>query len=180
MKVLELCDGSIGSEGLSTLAAALVNCTRLESLDLSNNDFSTAEAGLSSLSDWLQTADLTLNTLSLMYCEINDGGLEALAEGAMNNCKEMNLDGNNDIEASGWRNLSTSLQTESCSLESLILCDTDIGDDEAEILLAQVGDILPSVKAMSWAGWDTSSEEVQQKFFFFFIFFLVITGSSVS
>ena len=134
LTVLNLCDGSIGSEGLSTLVVALANCTCLERLDLSQNNFSMAAAGLSSLSDWLQTADVTLNKLLLMFCEINDGGLEALTQGAVNNCKEMNLDGNVDIGASGWRFLSTSLQSESCCLERLFLTYTGIGDDEAEIL----------------------------------------------
>ena len=57
-----------------------------------------------------------------------------MAEGAANNCKETNLHGNYNIGASGWRNLSISLQSESCCLESLILCYTDITDDSAEIL----------------------------------------------
>eukprot|EP00986_Skeletonema_menzelii_P009926 scaffold4642_cov104-Skeletonema_menzelii.AAC.1 len=56
LKELDLSSNSIGSEGLSTLAAALTNCTHLERLDLSNGDFSRAAVGLRSLSDWLLTA----------------------------------------------------------------------------------------------------------------------------
>ena len=133
LKELHLPYSSIGDEGLSTLAAALANCTCLEKLDLSYNDFSTA-AGLRSLSDWLQIAAVTLDELRLIYCGINDEGLTALAEGAVNNCKEMNLHGNADIGAVGWRNLSISLQSESCCLESLILTFTWIKDDNAKIL----------------------------------------------
>eukprot|EP00986_Skeletonema_menzelii_P009924 scaffold4641_cov57-Skeletonema_menzelii.AAC.1 len=55
-RLLGLSSNSIGSEGLSTLAAALTNCTHLERLDLSNEDFSMAAVGLRSLSDWLLTA----------------------------------------------------------------------------------------------------------------------------
>ncbi|KAK1733777.1 leucine-rich repeat protein, partial [Skeletonema marinoi] len=56
LKELDLGWNSIGNEGLSALVAALVNCTSLEWLNLSDNDFSLAAAGLVSLSDWLQTA----------------------------------------------------------------------------------------------------------------------------
>ena len=64
LKQLYLSDCSLGSEGLSTLVAALVDCTCLKVLDLSQNDFSTA-AGLRSLSHWVQTASLTLDALRL-------------------------------------------------------------------------------------------------------------------
>ena len=119
LKRLYLSNSAIDSEGLSTLVAALVDCTCLKVLDLSQNDFSTA-AGLRSLSHWVQTAALTLDELSLKWCEINDNGVQALAEGAANNCKEMNLHCNG-ITALGWRNLSILLPSESCCLESLIL-----------------------------------------------------------
>ena len=133
LKELHLSKSSIGSEGLSTLAVALANCACLERLNLSRNDFSSAAAGLRSLSHRLQTAARPLDQLRLEWCEINDEGLCALTQGAVNNCKEMNLRGN-IIRASGWRNLSTSLQSESCCLKRLVLCYTFIDDDEAEIL----------------------------------------------
>ncbi|KAK1733716.1 leucine-rich repeat protein, partial [Skeletonema marinoi] len=82
LRELLLPDNSIGNEGLSALVAALESCTSLERLNLSDNDFSLATAGLGSLSDLLQTAVLNLNELSLQYCAINDEGLQALTEGA--------------------------------------------------------------------------------------------------
>jgi len=133
LKVLELISNSIGNEGLSALAA-LANCTSLEELDLSRNDFSMASAGLGSLSDWLQAALLNLNELSLRSCGIDDEGLQALANGATNHCKDLDLSENDSITVLGLRRLSTSLQSESCRLEKLDLGWMDIGDDGAEVL----------------------------------------------
>ncbi|KAL7501261.1 hypothetical protein ACHAWT_011193 [Skeletonema menzelii] len=134
LKELELYQSSIGSEGLSTLAAALTNCTHLERLDLSEGDFSMAAVGLRSLSDWLQTAACKLDELILVWCEINDEGLRALTEGALNHCKHINLSGNRNITVSGWGCLSTAQKTESCGLENLGLTFNDIEDDGAEVL----------------------------------------------
>ncbi|KAK1733712.1 leucine-rich repeat protein, partial [Skeletonema marinoi] len=134
LKTLGLSWNSIGNDGLSALVAALESCTSLEELDLSDNDFSLATAGLASLSDWLQTAVLNLNELSLRYCAINDEGLQALTEGAVNHCKGLNLSENDSITALGLRYLSTSLQCDSCRLESLFIGSINIGDDGAEVL----------------------------------------------
>jgi len=134
LKLLNLKDNYIGNEGLSALVAALANCTSLEELDLSSNDFSMASAGLGSLSNWLQAAVLKLNELSLRSCGIKDEGLQALANGATNHCKDLDLSENNSITVLGLRHLSTSLQSESCRLEKLDLGWMDIGDDGAEVL----------------------------------------------
>eukprot|EP00984_Skeletonema_dohrnii_P002449 scaffold844_cov125-Skeletonema_dohrnii-CCMP3373.AAC.2 len=134
LKALGLTNNSIGNEGLSALVAALANCTSLEELDLSCNDFSMASAGLGSLSDLFQASVLNLNKLSLLGCNIDDEGLQALANGATNHCKDLDLSGNNSITALGLRYLSTSLQSESCRLEKLDLDWMDIGDDGAEVL----------------------------------------------
>ncbi|KAK1732318.1 leucine-rich repeat protein [Skeletonema marinoi] len=134
LKVLDLKDNFIGNEALSALVAALANCTSLEELDLSINDFSMATAGLGSLSDWLQAAVWNLNALSLRSCGIDDEGLQSLANGATNYCKDLDLSGNNSITVLGLRRLSTSLQSDSCRLENLDLGWMDIGDDGAEVL----------------------------------------------
>ena len=131
---LGLRNNSIGSEGLFTLAVTLANCTCLKMLDLSGNNFSTAAAGLRSLSDMLQLVVFTLDNLNLCGCQINDDGLQAFAEKATNQCKKMNLWGNNNVTASGWRHFSTLLQSESCCLEELDLRYTNIGDDVAGVL----------------------------------------------
>eukprot|EP00984_Skeletonema_dohrnii_P037425 scaffold39492_cov494-Skeletonema_dohrnii-CCMP3373.AAC.1 len=125
---------SIGSEGLSALAAGLANCTGLERLDLGCNNFSRAAAGLRSLSYWLQKSAFKLDELSLNYCFINDEGLQALTEGALDNCLKLSVQWSTNITVSGWRYLSASLQSESCCLENLDLCMTQIGDDGAEVL----------------------------------------------
>eukprot|EP00985_Skeletonema_marinoi_P016115 scaffold8567_cov83-Skeletonema_marinoi.AAC.2 len=61
--------------------------------------------------------------------------MQALAEGALNHCKDLNLSGNDSITASGFRYLSTSLQSNSCRLEKLCLGAMNIGDDGVEVLV---------------------------------------------
>eukprot|EP00985_Skeletonema_marinoi_P000614 scaffold224_cov108-Skeletonema_marinoi.AAC.12 len=134
LKTLGLSWNSIGNDGLSALVAALESCTGLEILDLSGNDFSLAAAGLGTLSKWLQTAVLNLDELRLRECGIDDEGLQALTEGATNHCKDLNLSGNDSITASGLRYLSTSLQSDTCRLENLLIGSINIGDDGAEVL----------------------------------------------
>ena len=130
---LTLCDGSIGSEGLLTLAAALADCTSIKKLSLSGNDFSMAASGLGALSGWLQTAGIQLDELGLRGCGINDEGLQALIEGAVNHCSYLVLASNRRITASGLRFLSTALQSKRCCLEKLNIGDMSIGDDTAEL-----------------------------------------------
>jgi len=101
LKYLELSNNSIGNEGLSSLVDALQTCTGLETLHLSGNDFSSAAAGLGSLSILLQRYEVNLKDLNLSRCRINDEGLHALAEGAANHCKEIDLDRNESITATG-------------------------------------------------------------------------------
>ena len=57
-----------------------------------------------------------------------------MAEGAANQCKDLDLTGNDSITASGLKYLSTSLQSESCRLEKLDLSYVGICDDGAEVL----------------------------------------------
>eukprot|EP00984_Skeletonema_dohrnii_P010495 scaffold4092_cov105-Skeletonema_dohrnii-CCMP3373.AAC.4 len=133
LKTFSLPENIIGNEGLLALVTALESCTGLEELDLSGNDFSSAAAGLGSLSDWLQRDQMDLKRLNLRSCGINDEGLQALAEGATNHCKNLDLSAN-PLMASGLRVLSTSLQSNSCRLENLHIGSINIGDDGAEIL----------------------------------------------
>jgi Ran GTPase-activating protein (RanGAP) involved in mRNA processing and transport len=136
LKELDLQNNAIGNGGLSALVAALATCTSLETLDLSGNDLSLAATGLRSLSDWLQRAPTTttLNHLRLVVCAINDEGLQALAQGAANHCATLDLSENYRITASGLQCLSTSLQSESCRVETLDLQRMSIGDDGAKVL----------------------------------------------
>eukprot|EP00984_Skeletonema_dohrnii_P010877 scaffold4275_cov89-Skeletonema_dohrnii-CCMP3373.AAC.6 len=116
------------------LVRALANCTGLEILDLSENDFSLAAAGLGSLSHWLQRKQMNLKEINLGYCRINDDGLQALAEGVANHCEELRLYCNDSITATGLIHLSHALQSESCRLQRLNLGAIRIGDDGAEAL----------------------------------------------
>eukprot|EP00984_Skeletonema_dohrnii_P024062 scaffold13178_cov84-Skeletonema_dohrnii-CCMP3373.AAC.4 len=134
LKTLDLRCNSIGNDGLMALVRALANCTGLEILDLSENDFSLAAAGLGSLSHWLQRKQMILKELHLNTCGINDDGLQALAEGVANHCEELNLSYNDSITAIGLIHLSHILQSESCRLQRLSLNGMNFGDDGAEAL----------------------------------------------
>eukprot|EP00984_Skeletonema_dohrnii_P032109 scaffold25556_cov144-Skeletonema_dohrnii-CCMP3373.AAC.2 len=134
LTVLNLSDNSIGNEGLLNVGETLQTCTGLETLDLSRNDFSSAAAGLSSLSDWLQNAPTSLKNLFLANCRISDDGLHALAEGAANHCEILALDGNESITSTGLSYLSNSIQSDSCRVETLDLQGIPIGDDGMEVL----------------------------------------------
>eukprot|EP00985_Skeletonema_marinoi_P026904 scaffold21290_cov156-Skeletonema_marinoi.AAC.5 len=134
LKVLTLSDNSIRNEGLLAVVEALQSCTKLEELDLSHNDFSSAAAGLGSLSDWLQNSPMILKYLFLENCRISDEGLHALAEGAANHCKEIDLDRNESITATGLSYLSSSIQSDSCRVKTLFLQRIPIGNDGLEVL----------------------------------------------
>eukprot|EP00984_Skeletonema_dohrnii_P010875 scaffold4275_cov89-Skeletonema_dohrnii-CCMP3373.AAC.4 len=136
LKTLKLTRIFIGNDGLTTLVRALANCTGLEILDLSRNDFSLAAAGLGSISHWLQRNQMNLKELHLNTCGINDDGLQALAEGVANNCEELNLSYNDSITATGLSHLSHVLRPARCRLQHLYLRAMDIGDDGAEALAA--------------------------------------------
>eukprot|EP00984_Skeletonema_dohrnii_P026544 scaffold15895_cov155-Skeletonema_dohrnii-CCMP3373.AAC.1 len=149
---LVLTNNSIGNEGLSTLVDALQTCTGLERLVLSGNDFSSAAAELDSLSDWLQGDEVNLKHLGLEFCRINDKGLQAFTQGAVNHCTELNLRGNDSITATGLSYLSNSIRSDSCCVETLHLPPTfTLGDDGMEVLaLGLAGN--KSVRSLRVAG----------------------------
>jgi len=142
LKVLRLQNNSIGNEGLLAVVEALQNCTGLEILDLSSNDFSSAAAGLGSLSDWLQNSPMNLKYLGFECCSITDEGLHALAEGAANHCEELGLDGNESITSTGLSYLSNSIRSDSCCVETLHLQHIPVGveDDGLEVLALGLAD----------------------------------------
>ncbi len=137
LEVLELPDISIGNEGLLAVVAGLANTTiSLKTLHLNGNDFSLAAGGLSCLSDWLNSSPVVLLHLNLSCCQINDEGLQAFTQGAALHCRELDLEGNDSITATGLSCLSNSLQSENCRIEWLNLVDISsaIGSDGMEAL----------------------------------------------
>ena len=128
---LRLSHCAITDEGLQTLAEGAANHSK--DLALTGNDSITV-SGLKYLSTSLQSDSCLLENLHLGFCAITNEGLQALAEGAASQCKDLDLTGNDSIKASGLKYLSTSLQSESCRLEKLDLSYVGIGDDGAEVL----------------------------------------------
>ena len=137
---LVLANNSICNEGLSTLVDALQTCTGLERLELYGNDFSSAVAELDSLSDWLQGDEVNLKHLGLACCRINDEGLQAFTQGAVNHCTELNLRGNDSITATGLSYLSNSIRSDSCCVETLHLEHIPLGDYGLEVLALGLAD----------------------------------------
>eukprot|EP00985_Skeletonema_marinoi_P003514 scaffold1505_cov146-Skeletonema_marinoi.AAC.28 len=154
LKVLNLSENSIGNEGLLALVEALQTCTGLERLDLSSNDFSSAAAGLGSLSDWLQNVPMNLKYLFLEKCRISDEGLQAFTQGAANNCKILDLDGNESITITGLSYLSDSIRSDSCRVETLWLQGIIIGDDGMEFLARGLAG-NKSVRSLYLSDWIT-------------------------
>eukprot|EP00984_Skeletonema_dohrnii_P009923 scaffold3820_cov77-Skeletonema_dohrnii-CCMP3373.AAC.2 len=134
LEVLEMRNNSIGNEGLLAVVEALQTCTSLEILDLSGNDFSSAAAGLASLSDLLRRDEANLKRLDLRHCRINDEGLQAFTQGAVIHCKRLDLRENESITTTGLSYLSNSIRSDSCCVEALFLRGTRIGDDGMKVL----------------------------------------------
>mmetsp|Transcript_6179 Transcript_6179/g.9013 ORF Transcript_6179/g.9013 Transcript_6179/m.9013 type:complete len:440 (+) Transcript_6179:93-1412(+) len=136
LEVFVLSDDSIGNEGLLAVVAGLASNTSLKELEFFMDDFSLAAEGLSSLSEWLQSLPMTLQLLNVQCCRINDEGLQAFAKGAAFHCRELDLEGNESITATGLSCLSNSLQSESCCIETLNLfgIPSAIGDDGMKAL----------------------------------------------
>eukprot|EP00573_Skeletonema_grethae_P003470 CAMPEP_0201710084 /NCGR_PEP_ID=MMETSP0578-20130828/58445_1 /ASSEMBLY_ACC=CAM_ASM_000663 /TAXON_ID=267565 /ORGANISM="Skeletonema grethea, Strain CCMP 1804" /LENGTH=681 /DNA_ID=CAMNT_0048199095 /DNA_START=38 /DNA_END=2084 /DNA_ORIENTATION=- len=101
LEVFVLSDDSIGNEGLLAVVAGLASNTSLKELEFFMDDFSLAAEGLSSLSEWLQSLPMTLQLLNVQCCRINDEGLQAFAKGAAFHCRELDLEGNESITATG-------------------------------------------------------------------------------
>jgi len=160
LTIIHLSNNSIGNEGLLALVGGLTNCSSLKTLDLSCNDFSSAAAGLRSLSDWLQRDEVNLKYLFISHCHINDDGLHGLAQAAVNQCEALDLDGNESITATGLSYLSNLIRSVSCRVERLYLDDTVIGNDGMEVLATdnqsltslRVGDFHDDITVAS-AGW---------------------------
>eukprot|EP00577_Skeletonema_sp_RCC1716_P010900 CAMPEP_0113418600 /NCGR_PEP_ID=MMETSP0013_2-20120614/26299_1 /TAXON_ID=2843 ORGANISM="Skeletonema costatum, Strain 1716" /NCGR_SAMPLE_ID=MMETSP0013_2 /ASSEMBLY_ACC=CAM_ASM_000158 /LENGTH=516 /DNA_ID=CAMNT_0000305859 /DNA_START=184 /DNA_END=1731 /DNA_ORIENTATION=+ /assembly_acc=CAM_ASM_000158 len=141
LKVLALRSNFIGNDGLLAVVEALANCSSLEKLDLSRNDFSFAEAGLGSLSGWLQRDEVNLKSLHLQCCRINDEGLRVVAQGVANHCEELDLDENRTFAATGLSYLSNTIRSDSCRVKTLHLeLIPIIANDWLEVLARGLAD----------------------------------------
>eukprot|EP00985_Skeletonema_marinoi_P007535 scaffold3316_cov94-Skeletonema_marinoi.AAC.18 len=138
LKALGLGNNSIDNEGLSSLTAALVNCTSLERLDLSKNDFS--NEGLSALAAALANCT-SLKWLDLSDNDFSNEGLSVLVD-ALANCtslKWLDLSDNDfSLAAAGLVSLSDWLQIAALNLNKLRLRDCDINDEGLQAMAGTV------------------------------------------
>ena len=133
---LSMTSTNISGEDLAEVATALRSQPRLQSLSLGSNNIGRdgCIALGAALSRW--PASNNLEWLNLHSNAIDDGGLQALVSGLMNCCSVTNLSlaSNRSITAAGLRSLSPLFQSESHSLERLLLCGINFGDDGATAL----------------------------------------------
>ena len=118
-------NGRVVFNGLSCVP--LLKRLTLEGNSLDNERMTALVTGLANLQ--------SLEELHLRNNSIGDEGLQTLAEGTGNlSLSCLNLSSNQSITAAGLSSLSPMLQSESCSLTSLILDGIPFNDDMAAVL----------------------------------------------
>ena len=154
LKTLILACNTIGIQGIRrSLATALTNCNKLKTLELHGNHF--GDAGLETLMPalsgmkHLQVLDLSFTMLTALRgfevisnCKdlvdldlcgnsINDGGIDVLVGAVKCNPSllRLNLMFNDGISSEGWKLVSTLLNSPTCKLEDLQVCNGNFDDD---------------------------------------------------
>jgi len=138
LEELNLSENNIGDDGVAAFAAALVNNTTLEVLDMSYAQ-SVSAAGWGTFFNLLMNSNSALETLDLSTNHIGDEGVASMVDSLanMSSLKCLNLRDNQFITATGWRTLSNLLRHPNCILEELHLEDNDDSiNDEVVIAFA--------------------------------------------
>eukprot|EP00984_Skeletonema_dohrnii_P021968 scaffold11082_cov74-Skeletonema_dohrnii-CCMP3373.AAC.5 len=128
----ELDRNNISEEAFAEIATALRNQSQLEDLYLKYNNIGRdgCVALVNTLGVWQSS---NLKCLALSDNNIDDLGLQALVE-VMSNCSNLEkiyLSDNRSITAAGLRFMSPLLQSETCSLTTLVLFRINFGDEGA-------------------------------------------------
>lgn len=164
---LRICGTGIDDEEFSQIAAALGSQPQLETLYLYENniDRNSCIALGNTLRRW--PASNKLEALHIDNNQIDDRGLQALAEGWMNcsNLDEIYLNDNTSIIAAGLRYLSPLLQSEAHRLHVLRVTRINWGDDGAIALAEGLRGnesltelrFRPSTAGMTSTGWSAFS-----------------------
>eukprot|EP00984_Skeletonema_dohrnii_P005552 scaffold1956_cov93-Skeletonema_dohrnii-CCMP3373.AAC.2 len=130
---LENSNGS--EESFSEIATALGTQSQLVELLLGRNNI--GRDGCVALGNTLRGwRSSNLKFIALSNNNIDDLGLQALVEG-MSNCsilEDLYLSNNRSITAAGLRFMSPLLQSESCSLQCIMLDNINFGDEGAIVL----------------------------------------------
>ncbi|XP_048045722.1 protein NLRC5-like isoform X1 [Megalobrama amblycephala] len=117
LKILRLRDCGLTEESCSALATVLRSNSRLEELDISNNNLQ--DSGVKKLQKALENTNCTLKKLRLSDCSITEEGYKALASALKSNPShlvELDLTGN-DPGQSGVKELTDLLQDQNCQLK---------------------------------------------------------------
>jgi len=166
LKSIEFGENEIGDEGLAEVARALSVQPQLEKLDLTwiNSGDAPFRRGYAALGATMKGWKFpSLKTVYIFADDIDDDGLQALAEG-MSNCYNLEdlLLGANDpnITEVGLRALSALLRSKKICLQSLCLSPLVI-DDDGMTALADGLASLQSLKSLDLSFNDIGDEGLQ-------------------
>ena len=129
---LDLNNNSFGIEGVRSMIPLLQNCPRLSTLFMGSNDDINSEC--------FELLINALNGTSVKVLYLQDNNIEdisALNRYILPNLHTLNLNGNK-IGREGWITISNLLQKEGSTLTTLYIRNTDLGDEEAELLASSL------------------------------------------
>jgi len=132
LQKLDVCKNHIGIEGIRSMLPFLLNSPNLSNIDFSrNNNFN---------SECFELLVSTLNgkaVKELYFYDCNITNISALDTYNLPNLKEVNL-GNNNIGRDGCITISNLLQKKGSTLAKVVLINTGMGDEEAELLASSL------------------------------------------
>ncbi|KAL9182980.1 hypothetical protein ACHAXT_004259 [Thalassiosira profunda] len=141
LESIRLCDNRIHDGGLVALGNALRSNSALRSLRMGHSD-TDGSAGWRGLATALQSPTLPLERIDMKGCELDDEGINSLANGLAGNSKVKELDLSElDISSVGWREFFQRIQGSRLALETLILTENDIDDESVSAMVASLGSV---------------------------------------
>lgn len=140
LESLDLYKNIINDDNVVELVASLVNGCTLKKLDLGQNT-SISTTGWMAIMRLIQHTKCNLEVLATGGNTIDDEVTTTLAASLTQNCslKSLDLGHCSLITLSGWTEISTAFSNPGCTLESLSLRHSHIGEDVATILANSLG-----------------------------------------
>ena len=134
LKSVRLSNSQLGEAPLVDIIQSLSMHPQLEKLGLISMNAGRKEC-TKALTNLLRSTTTRLEELNLCNNDIGDEGLDALVGGLTNSrLNVLNLSSNHNITARGCQSLASFLDNPNSSLEMLVLCNNNIGDEGAHIV----------------------------------------------